>query len=188
MQKRKIYSILYSFIILMITSCVKDVDFDQADDFSLTPVLAASVVYTNVEASRFSENGMELETVSDTIANIEIFTDDFVIDNLVKAELIFEATNSINRTFGLQVDFLNEIDEIQHSFLFDASPSPLGDEVLTEYIEVFEDVTLEALKMTRKMIITLRLYPSNDGSSLDEDSAGEIGLKSRGTFYLNLSL
>ena len=79
-RKRIQLSILW-LVTLLFASCVKDVDFDQAEDVVLTPVIASSVVYTDVEASRFSENGMELETVSDTIANIEIFTDDFVLDN-----------------------------------------------------------------------------------------------------------
>ena len=62
---------------------------------------------------------MELEEVSDTIANIEIFSEAFVIDNLVKAELVFEATNTINRTFGLQVEFLDDADVRRSlSFLF----------------------------------------------------------------------
>ena len=186
-RKRIKLSILW-MVTLLFSSCVKDVDFDQVENVVLTPVIASSVLYTDVEASRFSENGTELETVSDTIANIEIFTDDFVLDNLVKAELTFEAVNTINRTFGLQVDFLNDLDNVQHTFSFDADASPAGDEVTTEYIEVFEDISLEALKTTRKMIVTLRLYPSTDGSSLDENSTGTISLKSKGTFYLNVPL
>ncbi|WP_299361242.1 hypothetical protein [Winogradskyella sp.] len=167
-------------------SCVEDVDFDQAEDLTLTPVVASSVVYTDVEASRFSENGIELEQVSDTIANIEIFTEEFVIDNLVRTELIFEATNTINRTFGLQVDFLSNSDELLHTLSFDAQPSNDGSEVVTESTHVFEGDSQEALKLTVKMVITLRLYPSMDGSILDENSTGNITLRSKGFFYLNI--
>ena len=70
-------------VILTITSCVEDVDFEQAENLTLTPVVASSVVYTDVAASRFSDNGTELQVVRDSIANIEIFTEQFVIDNLV---------------------------------------------------------------------------------------------------------
>lgn len=186
-RKRIKLSILWMATLLLV-SCVKDVDFNQAENVILTPVAAASIVYTEVEAARFSEDGIELETVTDTITDIELFTDDFVLDYLVKAELIFESTNTINRTFGLQVDFLSDTNEELHTLSFDAEPSESGAEVITTHIEIFEDTTLEALKMTRNMIITLHLYPSTDGSSLDENSTGYISLKSRGTFYFNISL
>ena len=173
---------------LLLVSCVKDVDFDQADDLVLTPVAAASIVYSDVEASRFSINGFEIETVTDTIADIEIFTDDFVLDHLVKAESIFESTNTINRTFGMHITFLNEANEPVHSFSFDAAPSPTGEEVVSTHTEVFEDASLEALKMTRNIAVRFQLYPSTDGSTLDENSTGNISLKSVGTFYLNIAL
>lgn len=188
LKRKRIHLSILWIAILLLASCVKDVDFDQAENVVLTPVAAASIVYTDVEASRFSENGIELETVTDTISDIELFTDDFVLDNLVKAELIFESTNTINRTFGLQVDFLSDLDEQLHTLSFDAAPSPSGNEVITTHIEVFEDATLEALKMTRNMVVTLYLYPSTDGSTLDENSTGNISLKSKGNFYFNVSL
>ena len=167
-------------------SCVKDVDFDQVDDIMLTPVLTSSVVFAEVEASRFSENGTEIETVIDSVANIEIFSDEFIDDNLIKVEFVFEAINSINRTFNLQIDFLNDIDELQHTFSFDALPSNSGNDIISEFTEVFEDNSLESLKASTKMVIILRLNPSTDGSSLNENSTGKIELKSKGIYYFNI--
>jgi len=82
---------------LTIISCVKDVDFDQAQNLSIKPEIISSLVFTEVEASQFSENGIEQQIVRDSISNIEIFEAQFIEDNLVKAEMIFETTNSINR-------------------------------------------------------------------------------------------
>lgn len=186
MLKKTSLLILISIVLALLVSCVKDVDFDQTEDIILTPVLTSSVVFTEVEASRFSENGMEVQTVRDSIANIEIFSDEFVNDNLVRVELVFEAINSINRTFNLQIDFLNEADELQHTFSFDALPSGSGNDIVTEFTEVFEDESLEALKISRKMVITLTLYPSTDGSVLNENSQGRIELQSKGIFYFNI--
>lgn len=185
-KAKKIWPI-WLFILTLI-SCVKDVDFEQTDDIVLTPVLTSSVVFTDIEASRFSDNGMEIETVSDSVANIEIFTDEFVNDNLVKVELIFEAINSINRTFNLQVDFLNEMDELQQTFSFDALPSNSGNDVTTDFTVAFEGDDLVALKTSRKMVIALTLYPSTDGTSLNENSQGRIQLKSKGLFYFNIEV
>ncbi|WP_299119700.1 hypothetical protein [uncultured Winogradskyella sp.] len=182
-------AILCTIILLIsLLSCVKDVDFDQANDFSLTPALEASIVYTEVEASQFSLNGVEIEIIRDSIANIEIFEEQFVKDNLIRAEFIFEATNTIPRTFNLQVDFLNNTDELQHTVSFDALASSAGNEVVTEYIEIFEDDSLENLKLVTKMIITLTLYPSSDGSMLNENSSEKISLKSKGIFYFDIDV
>ncbi|WP_111682095.1 hypothetical protein [Winogradskyella tangerina] len=181
------YIVCFFILILTCTSCVKDVDFNQAENLTLTPIVAASVVYTDVEASRFSENGTEIETVRDSIANIEIFTEQFVIDNLVRTDLVFEVTNSIDRSFELDVEFLDESDTLLDVFTFEALPSNGSNEVITMVTEVYENERLEALKQTTKLVITLRLLPSSDGSTLNENSTGRIILKSKGLFYLNLS-
>jgi len=60
--------------------------------------------------------------------------------------------------------------------------------VLTEFIEIFEDESLDALKSITKMVITLTLDPSTDGSMLDENSIGKIALKSKGLFYFNINI
>lgn len=188
MLDSKLNYIACCFILLLTCiACVKDVDFDQAEDLTLTPIVAASVVYTDVPASRFSENGVEIQVVRDSIANIELFTEQFVIDNLVRTDLVFEATNSISREFEVDVEFLDDTDTLLDSFTFNAFPSILTNDVVTETVEIYENERLEALKQTTKMVLTLRLLPSNDGSSLNENSTGRIILKSKGLFYLNVS-
>lgn len=189
MLKRKAIWIPQVIIVFVImTSCIKDVDFDQIDNFSLTPVLASSIVYTEVEAIRFVENGMELEIVRDSVANIEIFEDEFVKDNLVKVELVFEATNTINRTFNLKIDFLSDEDELQHTISFDAVESTFGNNIITNYTEIFEDDNLDDLKLITKMVMTLTIYPSANGTNLDENSTGKVSLKSKGIFYFNINV
>ena len=189
MLKRKAIRALQVIIVMAtINSCVKGVDFDQADNFSITPVIESSIVYIEVIAPRFSENGIEIEFVRDSIANIEIFEDEFIKDNLVKAELVFEAINTINRTFNLQIDLLNSSDELQHTLAFDSMASIAGNEVVTNYVEVFENEDLDGLKLMTKMVLTLTVNPSTDGSMLNEDSTGKVSLKSKGVFYFDINL
>ncbi|NQX86955.1 MAG: hypothetical protein HRT67_13830 [Flavobacteriaceae bacterium] len=177
-------------LIFVLVSCIKDVDFDQVEDFALTPVASASVIYSNIDVSRFYDNDEELESesVTDAIRDITVFTDDVVLENLVKAELIFGSVNSINRSFDIQVDFLSESDETLHTFSFNTAPSVSGNDFITEHTELFENESLEALKATRHMRMTFNLHSSTDGSTLDENSTGRIVVKSRGNFYLNISL
>ena len=189
MLKRKV-SLLFPILasLALITSCVKDAEIDQAEIIDLNRTVASSLIFTEVEASRFSENGSDIVTVRDSVANIEIFNDQLITDNLKKAELFFEANNTINSIFNLRVDFLNDVDQLQHTLSFDAQNSTTGNIVMTEYIEIFEDDSLEALRSVKKMMITLTLYPNSDGYVLNDDSIGEIVLESKGIFHFDTNI
>ena len=174
-------------IIFCFNACVKDVDFDQAEDLTISPALEVSVIHFEEPANTFvDDNGMELETVIDSVG-IEIFNDEFVIDNLVKADFSFIATNTINRTYQSQIDFYNDLYELQHTFSFGVGASTNGQDVVVEYVEVFEGQDLEALKATTNLVLTLTLMPSNDGSLLDENSAGNLKLRSKASFYFDIN-
>jgi hypothetical protein len=62
----------YSFIciVLLLTSCIKDTDFSQSEDISLSPVMEFNLIYFDIEAPKFFDEieGEELLTVRDTTA------------------------------------------------------------------------------------------------------------------------
>jgi len=169
---------------IIITSCTKDVDFNQADSIEISPVVVSSLIFFNEPPSRFVNGGVEITTVTDSIKDINILTGQFLVDNLVKAEFLFETTNSINRAFEVKVEFYNDAFELQESFSFTALESQLNEELVLEHTITFEGDSLDALKTTTQIVLTLTLLPSGDGSVLDEDSLGEIRLRSIATFYL----
>lgn len=174
-------------ILFCFNACIKDVDFDQAEDLSISPALEVSVIHFEEPTSTFIDNdGVELVTVKDSV-NIEIFNDEFVIDNLVKADFTFTTTNTINRAFQSQIDFYNDLFELQHTFNFGVGASTNNQEVVLEYVEVFEGQDLEALKATTNLVLTLTLMPSNDGSTLDENSTGNLKLNSKASFYFEIN-
>jgi len=169
---------------IIIISCTKDVDFNQADRIVFSPVVVSSLIFFNESPSRFIDNGVEITTVTDSIKDISVLSDQFLVDNLIKAEFLFETTNSINRAFQVSVEFYNDTFELQESFSFTALESPLNEELVLNHTIIFEGDSLDALKTTTQIVLTLTLLPSGDGSVLDEDSLGEIRLRSIVTFYL----
>jgi len=179
-------SFLCIALCLVTISCVKDVDFDQAEGIVLTPVIESNLLFFDEPAPSFvNENGSEVAFVKDSVV-VEVFNDEFVRDNLQKAILLFEATNTINRGYEAKVDFLNEADELQYTLLFNIPTAVNNQEVLVEQEEVFEGDNLEAFKTTNKLALTLTMFPSTDGSSLDEDSLGSLRFRSKGTFFFNI--
>lgn len=185
MLKFKIkYLYVFCVIGMLFSACVNDVDFTQGEDFAISPTLDASLIYFEEPASSFvDEDGVEQTIVRDSV-NIEIFNDQFTVDNLIKAAFLFEVTNSINRAYQAQIELLDETDVLQHSFNFSVDTSPTNQEIVVEHLEIFENESLLALKQSTRLIITLTLMPSNDGSLLDENSPGMLKFKSKATFYL----
>jgi hypothetical protein len=162
------------------------VDFAQADSLSLTPALEVSVIHFDEPASTFlDENGVELTVVRDSV-NIEIFSDPFVVDNLIKADFLFEAVNTINRAYKAEIEFFDDQFMLLHEFEFGVSESSNGESITVEYLEVFEGLELESLKTTTNLVLILTLLPSSDGSILDETSPGILKLRSKASFYFDI--
>lgn len=180
-------TLLILCIISCFTACVKDVDFEQAENISISPALEVSIIHFEEHVGAFlNDAGVELITVRDSI-DIEIFNDPFVVDNLVKADFLFETTNTINRAYKAEIDFYNDLYELQHNFNFGVGASNNNQDIVVEYVEVFEGQDLEALKTTTNLVLTLTLQPSSDGSILGEGSPGHLKLRSKASFYFDIN-
>ena len=177
------YSFLASFLIFVFFSCTKEVNFNQINDLSLKPVIASNLIFFNAPASNFFVDGNELVSIKDSII-IDLFNRGFVVDNLVKAEFIFETTNSINRAFSVQIDFLNTTNEPKHSFTVTTQASPTNTNIVTTHTEVFENNLLNALKASNKIVLTIQAL--SGGTPLNDNTPGIIQLKSKGIFYLKI--
>lgn len=174
-------------IMLCFNACIKDVDFEQAENLTISPALEVSVMHFEEQASTFiDDNGVELITVTDSV-NIEIFSDQFVVDNLIKADFLFEATNTINRAYEAEIDFYDDLYQLQHSFSFSVGASTNNQDVVVEYVEVFEGQELEALKTTTNLVLSLTLQPSSDGSILTDVTPGILKLRSKASFYFEIN-
>lgn len=176
----------FCFIVVLsavFISCVKDVDFSQAENISISPIAESSLFFSKIEASRFSFNGTEITTIRDSITNIDLFENDYFTDNLIKAEINLEISNTIDRTFTLQMDYFNANNDLL-GISFPVTILPL----LTEqtHTEVYENLTLDELKTITKIRITYTLEPSSDGSVIDDNTPGEIDFKSKAILYLQI--
>ena len=165
-------------------SCVKDTDFNQATPITLSPIMDVNFVEFQETSSSFLDaSGTEVPFISDLIV-LDVLSSDFINDNLTKAELVFEVTNSLNKAFQIKMDFYDPADILQHSFSIDIDNSPSHSPLTTEHTEVFDAMSLQALKASFKLEITITLVSSATGSVLTPDSDGSIALTSKGILYL----
>ena len=174
---------LIYFIFITFSNCVKDVDFNQSEDISLTPVIESNIIYFNIPSDNFIAPDGSLIPFSQDYTDIRIFEDEFITDNLVKAELLMEFTNTINRNFSLYVEYLDESDISIHDFIIDMSSGTPDSPTTIIHNETFENASLDNLKLITKVRFTATLLDATPPTS----NSGTIKAQSKGTFYLNIN-
>ncbi|WP_430412009.1 hypothetical protein [Kordia sp.] len=179
---QRIFSIL---LLVLITSCVKDVDFEQAEDLSISPVIESSLVFFDFPASEFQEPTGTALVVEQDALELNFFNEEFIRDNLVRAEFFFDISNTINRAFRLDVVMYGENGSV--TYAFDISIGAGGtNEVVEIHTEIFEDATLDQLKNTTSMQFVLTMFPSITGEPLDDTSTGNIKMRSKATLFFEI--
>ncbi|GIZ10095.1 hypothetical protein FUMI01_28210 [Flavobacterium sp. UMI-01] len=165
----------------MTWSCSSNLDFDQANDLNLTPVFVANLTYFDVPAHEFVTNGVE-NTVGVAGLGFDAFRDSFFRENLVRTDLFFELTNTINRAYVIDLFMLNESDQVVYTVHFDVPAASSAPQVVAK-TEVFQGITLEQFKQTEKMVFRLVMLP---GAPLTENSLGSLKMKSSATVYMDI--
>jgi hypothetical protein len=161
-------------------SCSSDLDFDQVNDLTLTPVYVANLAYFDVPANKFIDNGSAQEIAFD-IQPFKAFKEKFFKDNLIKAESDFELENTINRPFSLDISLLGQNDEVLDTMTFDIPAYTGGSNVIRYPTEVFENQRLVLLKQTVQIGFTVRI---GAGPPLNNSSLGNLKLRSSATAYM----
>jgi hypothetical protein len=174
---------LLLIFIFLFTSCVDNIDFDQIEDFSASPIIKSTLVYFTVNQIDFFDvvNSVELVTPLNDTSDFTILKSNFVRENLLKALLEFEIVNKFNRSFRVNISFLDVNDNVTHAFSeFHVTAK---DESFTQQEEVIIAANQPFLSST-KVKVTIELSPSTDGSVIDPNNPQTLKFKSAGTFYL----
>jgi len=170
-------------VLWLMTSCVKHVDFDQVDDFSLKPVFQTSLVYFTLNQINFFDvvNSVELVTPINDVSGFTILQNSFVKDNLIKAELEFNLENQFDRGFTVSIEFLDNNNNITHKFSQFVIAANDNNYKKVETILIANNQ--EFLSST-KVKVSIVLTPSSNGAVLDPNKEQTLTFKSAGTFYL----
>ncbi len=164
---------------------MKDVDFDQAEDLLISPAVESSLIFFDFPASSFQEPTGTAVVVEQDELELDLFNEEFVRDNLVRAELFFEVTNSIDRNFRADIVMFDANGGITNSF--DITVMPDGNnEVVVTHTELFIDTSLDQLKNTMRIQVTLSMFPSPAGIPLDDTSLGNIKMRSKATLFFEI--
>lgn len=163
---------------LLFFSCSSDLDFDQANDLELKPVVVANLASFDIPANQFVIGGVEQPFVGD-VMNFKVINDPDFTNNLSRTDLYFEFDNTINRAFTINLYFLDANDAILYNIPI-AIPAYTGSPNVVTKTEVFENAQLDILKQTQKIAFVIALMP---GIPLTDSSLGSLKMRSSATIY-----
>lgn len=177
--KRLIRSSL-GLVVLILFNCTEPVDFSQGEDIELLPVVETSLVFFEAPAPEFINQGDANFSIRDFV-EISFFNDEFVQDNLIKAEFVFEVQNSINRDFRLDITFADAEGTPLEVLIVEVPASPDNVNRITNVVQTYEAEALERIKQAQILDFELSLLR---GMPIAEDALGRINVKSSGIFSL----
>ena len=179
MNKTISRSIIMVCACLFFSACIKDTDFDQAEDIALTPVVELDLIYFNLNANQFydSINSNPILTVTDT-TEIKFLDDSTLQESLKRAEFYFKFTNSIPRSFQVDFQFLSEANDTTYVAGTSVAEGMPTAPVITEYIENVEGDDILRLTQANKVVVTVTIPSSN------KNLEGTLNLKSKTTYFL----
>ncbi len=166
-------------VCLFFTACIKDTDFDQAEDIALTPVVELDLIYFNLRADQFFDtiNSNPILTVRDT-TEIKFLDDSSLQESLKRAEFYFKFTNSIPRSFQVDFQFLSETNDTTYVAGTSVAEGTPTTPVITEFVENVEGDGILQITKANKVVVSVTI-PSSD-----ENLEGTLNLKSKTTYFL----
>lgn len=169
----KIKPLIYLLIlsILLFTSCVKNVDFDQVDDIEITPVVKASLIYFDITASDF-----DVTSFNTDVTEFQLFDNNTVQDDVTKIDLIFDIENTFNKNFNIIYSFLNEAGEVVSTINLLSNSDTNLNEIIT-----FENQELANLLSAKAIVVSVVIIPNSNPTTpqmnLNFKSAADVYFK-----------
>lgn len=180
-MKAWIKSFLLKFVLLFLClSCSSDLDFDQANDVSLSPVVEVSFFFYNLSVNDIINFSPQLNpavpfTANDTVA-LSLFNESFLNENLIRVDIAHDTQNTLDEDVEIEFNYVDpNFQSTIQPLLFDAPANTVNQLVVNTY----EGQDLDRLKASTQVIANLDLQPTQSSYS----SIGELQIRSKATFY-----
>lgn len=162
-----------------LTSCMKDVDLNQAENIRLNPKVQVDLLIFDVDEAAFVDSSTkELKTVIRDTVRLEFLDDDYIQENLKEVQFSFKYANTFPHAFNSSIYFLSESNNLQHRVDFYLPASLGGSPAITEKIEIIPEERIHEVRRTIKMVVELNAITG------DEPFIGKIHFQSKGLFIM----
>lgn len=176
------FLLAFLFVLLMVTSCSENQDFDQLDDLAMTPTYETSVFYVKAQESLI--NRVEGTSFFSQDFNFDAFEEPFFAERVLAGVLSYELENTTSKTIEISVEFVDENENILDSEDFEMDPAPTS-VLIRDVAYGATGKSLDIIRNTSK----LRLVASNiggDNTSTSGIADAAIILRSSAKFTLEL--
>ncbi|MFK8058814.1 MAG: hypothetical protein AB8B78_01870 [Polaribacter sp.] len=175
----------YLFICLFaIFSCVKDLDFEQIEDYTTSPAFSFSLAYFNITPNDFiAVSGGPNKTSVSQETEFKIFENKIIKNNLVKVDYTFEVNNEFNRDFTIEIELLDANGSLIKKLNDLKIVANTLNKPPTETITVASNPNI---RNTERVRITIRL--DDPTLPVNITDVGQFQFKSASTVYLETSL
>jgi hypothetical protein len=158
MKPLKVCSIILGTIFFL--SCSQSLDFDQIDAYTISPSIAAPLVFFTIDASNFTTTvaGAPIVTELTEISDFKLFENGFIKQNVVQLDFEFEVNNEFNRDITTEISLLDENNNLIYRFKdLEIDKNNLD----FKQKEVINVVTNQNIKNFTKVKLTLSLDDKN---------------------------
>lgn len=162
------------------SSCSSDLDFDQINDFSAEPEIAANLAYFEL-AIPSSIPSLPPFTPTPVNAKFDILRDASVNKRLIGATLFFEVENINVKHYGVIVEFKDDADQILERITIDQNDNFDGVNKLSKEVTYLKS-DLDFLKLATSIDFTASIDPATPPTVVNDT------LKFRSSAIIKLAL
>ena len=176
---RKIFKAVF-LLILIISSCVKDVNVYQTSGFTITPIYnAAFTFFTATPASFFDSTGtIQQNSISD-LGTFDFFQNQFVQESIVQIDFVVEASNQFDRDISVAIEFRNGSGSPLYTIPTLVIPANQTDYSFTEVIDL--RINTQVLNTTQ---VAVTASVQDTGVALNPLDTSEFNFQSAVVFYI----
>ncbi len=167
------FRLLLLSVFFFMTSCVKEMDMDQAEEIVIPPSVALDLVYFTIDPSHFVQAG---PLVARDEVRLEFLDDDYIRDGLMRADYNFIFINSFPQSFKANFTFLTENDVVRYRVNFVIPPGNPSSPATIDYTEIIDVDEISAIRESIKMDVSIEMVPNGEAFE------GQLQLKSK-AFY-----
>jgi hypothetical protein len=160
--------------------CSSNLDFDQINDFSAEPEIAANLAYFELPIPS-SIATLPLFTFPPVNAKFDILRDASVSNRLSEATLFFEVENINVKQYGVIVEFKDDADQILERITIDQNDNFDGVNKLSKEVTYLKS-DLDFLKLATSIDFTASIAPASPPTFVNDT------LKFRSSAIIKLAL
>ncbi|MHA6281459.1 hypothetical protein ACXYMT_14890 [Salinimicrobium sp. CAU 1759] len=162
-------------LLLLHYSCVKDVDLDQYEEIVLTPEAALDLIFFTITNNDFSSTpGGEVSASDET--RLDFLDDDYIQNNLVRADFNFRFTNTFQKPLKATIRLLSPSNSVQHTVIIPIPAGTTSTPARVDYTETINEGQIARVRRSIKLSVEI----SSPDPIFNE---GTLQLESKGFYY-----